>query len=115
MAPDKTLPTLPIVGWHLSQPERARNEIDALQGAGYSVSMEQYDADSQPPLEICFPVGKLSSPNLIIVVTGADFPEKMPTVRPVPMSAIKDMPGGGDMFVNLWAPSAPLPSDACPR
>src|SRR5204863_1923758 len=45
IAPDKTLPNLPIVGWHLSQPERARQEIDVLQGAGYSVSMEQYDAD----------------------------------------------------------------------
>jgi len=48
IAPDKTLPYLPIVGWHLNQPERARQEIDAPQGAGYSVPMEQYDADRLP-------------------------------------------------------------------
>ena len=30
------------------------------------------------------------------------------------MSAIKDMPEGGDMFVSLWAHSEPLPQDAYP-
>src|SRR5262249_23458344 len=88
--------------------------IDALQHAGYSIQMEQHDADGQPPLEICFPVAKLSSPNLIIVVTEADYPEKMPTVRLLPMSVIKDMPEGGGMFLYLWGSCEPLPQDAYP-
>ncbi len=111
---DRLLPNLPILGWHLAQPERMRQEVDALSREGYAVSVEQYDADKVPPLEICLTLAKRSSQHILIVVTEADYPASMPTLRLTPMAAMKDIPESADLFVELWKKSEPLPKTAYP-
>jgi hypothetical protein len=111
---DRLLPTLPIVGWHLRQPERMRQEIDALSADGYAVSVEQYDVDELPPLEICLTLARRGGQHILIVVSEADYPASMPMLRVVPMSAMKDIPEGADLFVELWKKSEPVPKDAYP-
>ncbi len=108
IAPDTTLPNLPVIGWHLAQPERLSAEIAALSREGYAVSVEQYDTDHTPPLEICLSLAKRNSPHILIAVTQADYPASMPTIRVVPAAAMKDIPANADLFVSLWNKSEPL-------
>lgn len=111
---DKVLPSLPILGWHLTEPERMRSELDVLSKAGYSVGIDQYDADSQPPLEICLTLARPGGPKVLTVVTHADYPAAMPTIRTAPMSAMKDVPEDADLFTTIWKQSEPLPKELYP-
>jgi len=114
IAANNTLPALPVIGWHLAHPERMSAEIAALSREGYAVSVEQYDTDHTPPLEICLSLAKRSSPHILIAVTQADYPASMPTIRVVPAAAMKDIPESADLFVSLWQKSEPLSKDDYP-
>ncbi len=114
VVPDDTLPTLPMLGWHLVNVDRLRHETTLLSAEGYSVSVEQYDVDHVPPQEICFALARPTSPKVLIVVTQADYPDSRPTVRIAPMNAVKDLPEGADLFIALWERSEPLPKEAEP-
>jgi hypothetical protein len=117
VVPDDTLPNLPIIAWHLLQPERMRQEIEALSREGYTVSVDQYDVDDTPPLEVCLTLAKRSSPHILIVATEADYPASRPTIHSVPMSVMKEIPQenlDSDLFVNLWKQSKPLPKSDYP-
>ncbi|GAB4548583.1 MAG: hypothetical protein OHK0023_11900 [Anaerolineae bacterium] len=114
VVPNADLPSLPIVGWHLSQPERLRSEVELLTKAGYSVSVEQFDTDRVPPQEICFSVAKRNSPNVIIVITEADFPKGMPRIRVTPMATLREIPEDSNIFDHLWNRSQPLAQTAYP-
>jgi hypothetical protein len=106
---DNLLPSLPIIGWHLAQPERLSQEIEALKREGYAVSIEQYEANDEPPLEVCLTLARRAGHNILIVVTEADYPASMPTIRVTPMAVMKQIPESADLFANLWAKSEPLP------
>jgi hypothetical protein len=108
------LPELPIIGWHIAQPERMRTEMKALNQDGFSVSVDQHDADGESPLEVCLSLARRSSQYVLIVVTHASYPEKMPSVRTVPIAAFKAIPEDADLFVNLWPKSEPLPKERYP-
>ncbi len=111
---DRLLPTLPVLGWHLTQPERMRREIDALSTQAYAVSVEQYNADTQPPLEICLTLARRGGPKVLIVITPADYPATMPAIRTAPMSVMKDVPEDADLFTTIWKQSEPLSKDIYP-
>jgi hypothetical protein len=111
---NKLLPELPIIGWHIDQPERMNAEMKALNQDGYSVSVDQHDADGEPPFEICLSLARRSSQYVLMVVTHASYPEKMPTVRTVPISVFKAIPEDADLFVNLWPKAELLPKEGYP-
>ncbi len=114
VVPDADLPQLPPLGWHLAQPERLRSEVESLNQAGYAVSLEQYDTDRVPPLEICLSLARRDSEYAIILITEPDYPAHMPRVRLTPISALRDLPETANLFDRLWNASQPLAQSAYP-
>jgi hypothetical protein len=112
IVPDDTLPTLPIIGWHLDKTNRIRKEIQALWREGYFGRLELYDLVDTPPIEICLIVDKPQSKNVFIVITKADYPASAPTVRAVPTADVD--PAAPDFFMTLWNKAMPLPQDVYP-
>lgn len=114
VVPNTELPELPPISWHLAQPERLRSEVESLKQAGYAVSIEQYDTDHVPPLEICFSLARRDSQHVIIAITEPDYPAHMPRIRLTPMSALRDLPETANLFDRLWSASQPLAQSAYP-
>ncbi len=114
VAPNADLPDLPPLSWHLAQPERLRSEVESLNQAGYAVSLEQYDTDRVPPLEICLSLAKRDSQHVIIAITEPDYPAHMPRIRLTSISALRDLPEDSNLFDRLWNASQPLPQSAYP-
>ncbi len=112
--PDAALPNLPPVSWHLSTPARVNQEVETLSNAGYAVSLEEFDADGQPPRELCLTLARRGGERILIVITQADYPRTMPTIRTVPMKLMSSIPEGADLFKALWDASLPLPPAAYP-
>ena len=103
--PDDQLPALPPLNWHLIDHDRFHEECDLLSDDGLALSVTEWDADGQAPMELCFMIGRIGGQHVLILVTGRDFPQAAPEVRTAPMLKIgKDE----DMFERLWAASAPL-------
>ncbi|MBO9308379.1 MAG: ThiF family adenylyltransferase [Chloroflexi bacterium] len=114
VVPNSDLPELPPLSWHLAQPERLRSEVESLKQAGYAVSLEQYDADRVPPLEICFSLARRDSQHVIVVITEADYPAHRPRIRLTAMSVLRDLPEEANLFDHLWNASQPLAQSAYP-
>jgi hypothetical protein len=114
IVPDKTLPSLPELSWDITQPDRCNHEVKLLEDEGYDLSFEVHDADDVPPMELCFRVWRYNSKQILIIITQADYPATMPTVRTAPWSAVKNLPEDADIFLAVWKASEPLPKDAYP-
>ncbi|MEP7286775.1 MAG: hypothetical protein ABI947_13525 [Chloroflexota bacterium] len=112
VVPDKSLPGLPIISWHLSQPERVRYEVEVMSAEGYAVSMEQSDVDKQPPLKYCVMLAK--GKKVWIAVTEPNYPATRPTLRSAPSTAIKTVPEEADFFQSMLTISQPIPDNAYP-
>jgi hypothetical protein len=111
---DAALPVLPLIGWHLTSPQRLSDEISALTKAGYAISVDEWDTDARPPRELCLTLGRRGTETILIVATQADYPAVRPTVYTVPMTAMRQAPENADIFRSLWAQAAPLPARAYP-
>lgn len=103
--PDDRLPGLPPLAWHLAHPRRFEQEFDLLREAGYLADVVRWDADGKPPYEVCFSVYRAGAGQVIILVTGADYPAAMPAVRVAPPVTVGE---GEDVFERLYAASRPL-------
>ncbi|GIV80893.1 MAG: hypothetical protein KatS3mg051_0247 [Anaerolineae bacterium] len=103
--PDDRLPALPPLAWHLAHPRRFEQEYDLLREAGYTVDVVRWDADGRPPYEICFAVFKEGASQVVLLVTGMDYPNTMPAVRVAPLVTVEE---DQDMFETLYAASRPL-------
>jgi hypothetical protein len=113
--PDDKLPNLPLVSWHLGNTERFQQEFKQITGAGYTVSVDEYNADDVPPRELCLTLAKRGASHIQIVVTTADFPNTRPTIRTVPMGELKTIPEGADVFLELWKRAKLLPEAEYPN
>lgn len=102
---DDLLPTLPPLGWHLTNRERFEQEYRLLTEDGLAVSVVEWDADTTLPMELCFMVGRMGGSQVVIIVTGQGYPQEAPRVRTAPMLKLAE---GADMFEQLWAASAPF-------
>ncbi len=105
---DQALPAVPPIAWHLTNRARFQEEYDRLVADGLAVSVVEWDADGQPPLEICFLAGRVGGARVYILVTDINYPETPPRVRLAPMSPVEE---GEDIFQRLWAESEPLQSE----
>lgn len=109
---DDRLPDMPPVAWHLLHQRRFSQEIQLLTDAGYVVDYRRWDADGQPPYEVCFYVYKPGSWNVYLLVTSVDYPNQMPAMRVSPLvSAAEDE----DMFEKVYEASRPLLLDKQPN
>ena len=109
---DDRLPTLPPLAWHLAHPRRFEQEYDLLHEAGYQVDVVRWDADGRPPYEICFSVYKEGAEQVVLLVTGIDYPNTMPAVRLAPLVSVEE---GEDLFEKLYAASQPLLATQMPQ
>ena len=75
----------------------------ALEADGLLITLVLWDADNQPPLDICFLTARVGSDKLLIVITPCNFPHAAPKARIAPfvqMNPDEDMYRG---FANAWA------------
>jgi len=103
--PNAQLPGLVEYPWHLVNEERFSSEMRALEGDGLLITLVLWDADNQPPLEICFLTARVGSDKLLIVITPVNYPTAAPTARVAPfvqMNADDDM---YKVFANAWTES----------
>jgi hypothetical protein len=115
VVPDDQLPRLAPLSWHLRSPERMKDEVEALKREGYSISLDRYDTDHLPPLEVCMSLARRDSQHILIIATQPEYPAMMPKVMVTPMSAMKDIPEGVRLIDRLWSASKPLPENAYPK
>ena len=102
---NERLPSLPPIAWHLARPERFEREYALLTEAGFQVDAVRWDADGRPPLEICFALYRPGSTGVVLLITSADYPARMPAVRLAPLVRVAE---GEDMFEKLYAASRSL-------
>lgn len=102
---DDRLPELPPLAWHLAHPRRFDQEYGLLADAGYMVDVVRWDADGQPPYEICFSVYKRGSSRVILIVTPVDYPVEMPAIRLAPLVPVAE---DEDVFEKLYQASEPV-------
>ncbi len=108
---DDAMPPLPSLAWHLTDHARFHDEYDRLSDAGLAVSVTEWDADGQLPLEVCFMVGRMGGKHVLILITAEDYPNVAPAVRIAPMIQLQE---GEDMFERLWAESREISADELP-
>jgi hypothetical protein len=109
--PEGQLPSLAGYPWHLSDPRRLEDELQLLKGDRLFSSITLWNADNEPPLEICFLTARMGADKLIILITPHDYPHRPPSVRTAPFI---QMGAGDDMykvFEQAWKASQPLSYD----
>ena len=109
--PEGQLPSLAGYPWHLSDPRRLEDELQLLKGGRLFSSITLWNADNEPPLEICFLTARMGADKLIILITPHDYPHRPPSVRTAPFI---QMGAGDDMykvFEQAWKASQPLSYD----
>ena len=106
--PNDQLPTLAPYPWHLVKEQRIEDEMGLLDRDGLFHSITLWNADNEPPIEVCFLTARMGSSRMLILVTPHDYPEKAPSVRITPfvqMGADDDMQ---KVFESAWKQSEPV-------
>ncbi len=103
--PDDQLPTLVEYPWHLVNEERFSSEMRQLEGDGLLITLVLWDADNQPPLEICFLTARVGADKLLILITDHDYPNSAPTARIAPFVQLQADEDLYTVFANAWAQS----------
>jgi hypothetical protein len=106
--PDHLLPTLPDYPWHLVQPERLSREYNKLQNDGLFTSVVLWNADDEPPLEICLMTARIGADRILIIVTPWDYPKRAPHARVAPFIQMTEDDDMFEIFETLWEQSKPV-------
>lgn len=105
--PNEQLPRLSAYPWHLVNPERFTAEYSAFEKDGLFTTMILWNANGQPPLEVCFMMGRVGSDKVLILVTPWNFPEAAPSARLAPFIPIGSDDDIYEVFEMLWEKSEP--------
>ena len=103
--PEHQLPGLVEYPWHLVNEERFSSEMRALEADGLLITLVLWDADNQPPLEICFLTARVGADKLLIVITPAIFRSAAPSARIAPFVQMNPDDDMYKVFANAWAES----------
>lgn len=106
--PTAQLPKLVEYPWHLLDESRFAAEMRALEDAGLFISLTLWDADEQPPLEICFLTTRMGAEKMLIVITTADYPQTAPQARVAPFMQMQPEDDMYDVFASAWEQSEPI-------
>jgi hypothetical protein len=82
--PDDQLPALAPYPWHLSDDKRFDAEMERLKADGWFSSLCFWNADNEPPLEICFLLAQVGADHMLIAITHHDYPQRPPEIRLAP-------------------------------
>ncbi|MCB9450097.1 MAG: hypothetical protein H6672_01590 [Anaerolineaceae bacterium] len=110
--PDAQLPKLTAYPWHLVNQERFNTEVDAFERDGLFTSMILWNATDQPPLEVCFMLGRVGSDKVLILVTPWNFPEAAPSARIAPFISMSPDDDLYQIFETMWEKSEPVKDPA---
>jgi len=109
--PNDQLPSLVEYPWHLVNEERFSGEVRALEDDGLLITLVLWDADNQPPLEICFLIARTGatartgSDKLLIVITSCNYPYQPPKARIAPLVAMQPDDDMYKVFATAWTQS----------
>lgn len=106
--PDHLLPSLPDYPWHLVHPESLNREYNRLQDDGLFTSVVLWDADGEPPLEICLMTARVGADRILIIVTPWDYPKRGPQARTAPFIQMTEDDDMFEIFETLWQQSTPV-------
>ncbi len=106
--PDHLLPMLPDYPWHLVHPENLNREYSKLQNDGLFTSVVLWDADDEPPLEICLMTARVGADRILIIITPWDYPKRAPQARVAPFVQMTDDDDMYEIFEMLWEQSKPV-------
>lgn len=109
--PDDQLPLLAPYPWHLLDPDRARAELALFDKEGLFHSITLYNADNEPPLEICFLTARVGADKLFIAVTPFDYPKRPPQIRVAPFMHMRPNENLYHVFESAWKQSQPVALD----
>lgn len=106
--PDHLLPMLPEYPWHLVHPENLNREYNKLQDNGLFTSVVLWNADEEPPLEICLMTARMGADRLLIIVTPWDYPKRAPHARVAPFVSMSEDDDIFEIFEMAWEQSRPV-------
>ena len=110
--PDHLLPMLPDYPWHLVHPELLNREYSKLQNDGLFTSVVLWNADDEPPLEICLMTARVGADRILIIVTLWDYPKRAPHMRVAPFIQMTEDDDMFEIFEALWEQSKPVDDPA---
>jgi hypothetical protein len=108
--PDHLLPGLPDYPWHLVNPDLMSREFNRLQDDGLFTSVVLWNADGEPPLEICFMTARMGADRILIIATPWDYPHHAPHVRVAPFVQMDTDDDMFEIFEEVWEKSEPVNS-----
>ncbi len=103
--PNDQLPELVEYPWHLLDEGRFAEETRLLEDDGLFISLVLWDADDQPPLEICFLTARMGAEKLLIVITDCRYPQHAPRARVAPFVQMQPDDDMYQVFANAWMES----------
>ena len=106
--PDDQLPLLAPYPWHLIDRKRTEAELALLDKEGLFHSITLYNADGEPPLEVCFLTARVGADKLFIAVTPADYPKRPPQIRVAPFMHLRPGEDLYHVFEAAWKQSQPV-------
>lgn len=106
--PDDQLPLLAPYPWHLLDPKRTEAELALLDKEGLFHSITLYNADNEPPLEVCFLTARVGADKLFIAVTPHDYPKQPPQIRVAPFMHLRPGEDLYHVFEAAWKQSQPV-------
>jgi len=106
--PNDQLPVLPDYPWHLVDEKRFKTETALLNKDGLFTSLVLWDADGEPPLEICFMTARMGADRVLIVITPWNYPTQAPSARVAPFVHMGPDDDMYSVFEDLWAQSKPI-------
>jgi hypothetical protein len=106
--PEDQLPGLPDYPWHLVDEKRFKLETGMMTQDGLFTSLVLWNADTLPPLEICFMTGRVGADKVLIIVTQSNYPATAPTARVAPFIHMEPDDDMFTVFEELWEQSEPV-------
>lgn len=106
--PDTDLPDLAPYPWHLLDPQRTAAELAALDADKLFHSITLWNADGEPPLEVCLLTARVGADKLLLIITPHNYPARPAQARVTPFL---HMAPGDDLykvFAQAWKASSPV-------
>jgi len=107
--PNDQLPTLAEYPWHLVNEDRFMTESAQLTGEKLFTTLVLWDANNQPPLEVCFLTARMGSHKVLLLVTPWNYPNGAPSARVASYEPVADQDDAYEVFSQLWTQSEPAP------
>ncbi len=107
--PNDQLPGLAEYPWHLVDEKRFKTEMALLNKDSLFTSLVLWNADGEPPLEVCLMTARMGADKVLIIITPWNYPTHAPSARVAPFVHMQPEDDMYSVFEDLWAQSKPVP------